>query len=106
MEDRPENGERIFYIRDKKGQPVATLAYKRTDLGHVEYGFSVLHPNDRFDRSLGRRIALARLRQRPNVVGVDPDNPRSLTYALIDLAGVSDVPVRVRRHAMRWVYGI
>lgn len=99
-DDRPEPGERIFYIRDNKGQPVACLAYRDSDDGLVRYGLSTLHPNDRFDRSLARKIALGRLRIAPDVVR-PPEGARPLFHIIERLSHSMAVPGRLRKMITR-----
>lgn len=102
-EDMPTAGERVFYIRDGKGQPVACLAYRTeaTEAGsvgaYVSYAASFLHPNDSFDRALARRIALGRLRAGNRHIAWLVGEGRSLSVALADLASRRDTPSRVRR---------
>ncbi len=95
-DDRPDRTERIFYVRDGKRQPVGCVAYSAIgETTAVAYGYSALHPGDRFDRSRARRIALGRLRANRVTVDLDGDRPlERVVRALIEDRGV---PNRVRR---------
>ncbi len=94
-DDQPRPGERVFYIRDDRGQPIACLAYQ-ADGREVAYALSVLHPNDSFDRAMARRIALGRLRVRPMVRPITADE-RPLGLALECASRDMSVSPRIRR---------
>jgi len=55
---------RFYYIRDERRNPIATIAsILYTDnmgVTHKSFGASVCHPNDKFDKKVGRSIALHR----------------------------------------------
>lgn len=95
-DDMPRGGERVFYIRDDRGQPVGCVAYQ-PEGDEVCVGASFLHPNDAWDRALARRIALGRLRVRPIGVVMDPGGPGPLSTALAHLVGRADTPGHIRR---------
>jgi hypothetical protein len=66
---------RYQFLRDSKGQPVGCVVirlgadcgsvntYENCRYVSVKYQFSVLNPEDRFNRTLAREIALARLQK-------------------------------------------
>jgi hypothetical protein len=57
---------RIMYLRDKSGYPVGCVAMGLTrSMKKIKYQLSVLNPQDQFDRSLARHIALGRLLESP-----------------------------------------
>lgn len=70
----------IFYIRDEKGFPIACVAAVKGHMNgdkpdaadRVAIGISVHNPKDRYDRALGRGIALGRAKalfdRRPGAV--------------------------------------
>lgn len=95
-----EPGERVFYIRDVKGQPIGCVAYRRDfdedGMEYVAYGTSFLHPNDSFNRARARQIALGRMRAER--VSVIPEDPSNALAAVLD-AVYSDAltPSRARR---------
>lgn len=95
-DDQPGHGERVFYIRDASGRPIACVAYQPSyDADEVLFAASYLHPNDAFDRALARRIALGRLRTHPDCAGLDGETP--LSRSLQSLAEGLVAPSRVRR---------
>jgi hypothetical protein len=94
-DDMPRDGERVFYIRDAAGQPIACLAWCCHD-DKVNYAASFLHPNDAFDRRRARQIALGRLRGRPDWATLGLEST-PLTTALLTLARRPGAPSRARR---------
>ena len=49
------------YIRDDvKGQPFGIMVADKTDTG-IRFGWSMTHPNDKFNKALGEKIANNRL---------------------------------------------
>lgn len=103
--NRPQPGERIFYIRDANRNPVGVMAYsllrgnEDDTITGVYIGASFLHPNDNFDKLRGRQIALGRLRHTPDfafVVGTS-----AITAALLQLIKSTSTPHRIKRILLR-----
>lgn len=77
---------RIMYLRAPNGHPVGCVAIsvnKVPDKNTVTYSVSALHPNDRFNRSLAREIALGRL-------GSSTNPPQTLAISQINFTGWKD----------------
>lgn len=74
---------RIMYLRASNGHPVGCVAISLNDRSHkpvVTYSVSTLHPNDKFNRSLAREIALGRLNSSSNP-------PQTLTISEMNFTG-------------------
>lgn len=60
------NKVRFMFLRNINQQPVGCVAIKFDRVKcRVEYQTSVLNPHDRFNRSVGRQLALGRLYEKP-----------------------------------------
>lgn len=79
--------QRVMYLRDSNGHPVGCVAIslnKALGKQTVTYSVSALHPNDRFNRSLAREIALGRL-----VSSTNP--PQTLDDSQINFTGRGNI---------------
>lgn len=94
--DLPRDGERVFYIRDSRTQPIGCLAYRREG-DTVRFAASFLHPNDAFDRRRARLIALGRLRVKPLEIVIIDECDRPLSVALTRLLARADTPFRIKQ---------
>lgn len=77
---------RIMYLRAPNGHPVGCVAIsvnKTPGNPTVTYSVSALHPNDKFNRSLAREIAMGRL-----VSSTNP--PQTLAVSQINFTGWRD----------------
>lgn len=102
---------RIMYLRDRKGQPVGCIAIKvhrdaGTDRGTLlTYQYSVLNPQDRFNRALARQLALGRLVESPFTARtlLNPSMYEINLAVMKDIARDSDAPTRARNAAKLWI---
>lgn len=123
---------RIKYLRDKNKFPVACLAIylptlnkkkaskkvtskkkvaskkvtsKKSKKTRLSYQFSVLNPNDLFNKEMGRQLALGRLVEKPHYVSVlGSVNKHKITEAVLnDLLTQSGVPGRALKAARQWL---
>jgi len=63
-----------MYLRDRKNNPVGCLAiHLNAARQQVEYQLSVAAPEDKFDKAMGRQLAIGRLVEKPFVVNVRAD---------------------------------
>ena len=112
---------RIFYLRDGKGFPIATVAtdlLMKSDLGGHEtstplgviYGIAVWNPKDKFDKALSRQIALGRMNLNGTIIYVRENFKRAVMehiaerFVLDEAWGlVRIMPNKVRQAAQRWL---
>jgi hypothetical protein len=54
--------DRVFYIRDFQNRPIVALAisYKDSQHGKAHVGFSIWNGTDKFNKAIGRTVALGR----------------------------------------------
>ena len=116
---------RIFYLRDGKGFPIATVATDlltksefdgreaSTPLG-VIYGIAVWNPKDKFDKALSRQIALGRMNLNGKIIYVRENFKRAVMEhiaerQMLDIVStfkgdlVVFMPNKVRQAAQRWL---
>ncbi len=102
---------RVQYLKDENGQYVGTIAIQEHPEHHVddrylvEYRVSAVHPTDKFDKDVGRQLALGRVLEAPYCVYV-PRNPSMHEVSIVimrDIARDSTLPSRVRRAAKTWL---
>lgn len=92
----PVKGEKVFYVRDERGAPMACVAFNK---GCV--AAAILHPNDKFDRKMARKIALGRLRKNSNE-GDLGDKSMMLHEALAIVHDMQGLPKRISRRIKSW----
>lgn len=66
-----------FYIRDSRGFPVACVAAVNVSNDRAALGISVFNPSDKYDRVLGRKIALGRAQA---LINRHPDSTDDLSH--------------------------
>jgi hypothetical protein len=101
---------RIQYLREANGHLVGCIAivehpHQGGFYSLVEYRVSVLNPEDQFDKSVARQLALGRLVEAPFTVRV-PAHPtmHEVGAAIMkDIARDSGAPSRARRAAKIWL---
>ena len=102
---------RVQYLRDENGHLVGCIAI-REHVAHdseryalVEYRLSVRNPEDQFDKSVARQLALGRLVEAPFTVRVAArPNMHEVSAAVMkDIARDSGAPSRARRAAKNWL---
>jgi hypothetical protein len=105
MSDKPEKGERVFYIRDEARNPVGIVAYSVVDspltkapIG-VYFGTSFLHPNDDFNKVRGRQIALGRLRNDADFALIN--DTTILMAVLLGVLRAQETPHRIKKLLLR-----
>ena len=82
------------YIRNEKnGQPIGIIVAKKVDDDKVRIGFSLCNPKDRFDKTLGEKIALSRAESERGY-----EFPRSKRYQDILMGRISDITRRAKRY--------
>ena len=60
---------RLIYVRDEKNNPIGCVAIQKSKLNKwVKYAASMANPNDKFDKEIGRLLALGRLLESPVVI--------------------------------------
>lgn len=100
------NNFRIMFLRDSKKQPIGCIAIKLDDKSHkAQYQISVLNPEDRFNRSVARQLAIGRMVESPLSVLI-PKNPtmHEITEeVMLAINSNSKLPARARRSAKAWV---
>lgn len=100
----------IHFIRDSKMRPMACVAFSdkiSADTQQLEYGISVLHPKDQFNRKIARQLAIGRLIESPKKIAVQlfADNVKLNLNHLIDeilndvYLSRADMPKRLRVRA-------
>lgn len=101
------NNVRIMFLRDHNWHPVGCLAIKLDrSKGRVEYQVSVLNPQDRFNRAVGRQLAIGRLIENPLTVKVGKDaSMHDISKAVLkDLKTQKNVlPSRAVKAANMWL---
>lgn len=82
---------KIMYLRDKKDQPVGCVVYRRIPVNadqtqhHLEYEVSVRNPLDRFNKKMGREIALGRLNTHPRETRIHSNSTgKEAVFAVLD----------------------
>lgn len=102
---------RVQYLKDENGQYVGTIAiqehpeHEHDSRYLVEYRVSAVHPIDKFDKDVGRQLALGRVLEAPYCVFVNR-NPSMHEVGIVimrDIARDSTLPSRVRRAAKNWL---
>lgn len=63
------NDPRYMYVRDRYRNPVGVLVMSRNQ-DSLEYQYSVAHSDDKFDRVLGKQMALKALSNNPHSITV------------------------------------
>ena len=99
---------RIVYLRDSRYTPTGCVAMTiDEDSRTVSYGYSVLNPTDRFNRKLGRQLALGRMLEQPVHLTL---TKRALTdmfeitrTVMEDLAHDLSAPSRAVKSAKNWM---
>ncbi len=100
----------IHYVRNEKGMPVACLAFRDVFdtpyCGYIDYGISIHHPDDVWNRKLARQIAIGRMVESPfrieNIVAHDDWNiSRVIAEILLDIKNNRSVPRRLMREVVR-----
>jgi hypothetical protein len=104
---KPMKDHRVIYLRDKRNQIVGCVAVKlHREKLYAEYRASVLNPMDRFERSLGRQLALGRLVEAPFVVSLpsaDCDLHEAFKAVMSDISKDTGEPTRAKKAAKRWL---
>lgn len=98
---------RFFYIRDfSTGVPIGVVA---TDLDKdkdlFKWSYSAVHKNDKWDRKLGKKIAVERLAKKPRLL-VASSKSQDETFhdcIMMELASCRDVPSQVKRSASKYL---
>lgn len=100
------NQVRFMFLRNKNNQPVGCLAIKfDKSKKRAYYQVSVLNPHDRFNRSVGRELALGRLHSKPFVVVVGTQfNMHEISKAVLaDIELTKSLPARAVKAASLWL---
>lgn len=121
--------ERIMYLRETNGNPIGCIAIgldnssgnsegivNRIDdsedkhVACIKYSVSVLHPSDLFNKSIAKKIATGRLREKSQFVIVrinaDKVNGRDITHAVmysIATSNINSIPDRAAKAARLWL---
>lgn len=101
---------RIVFLRDASYQPVGCVALA-VDPGtaQLQYGVSILNPQDRFDRKMARQLAIGRLVEKPRITnmhrnGGELSRHDVTTIVMKDLVANSrQVPTRGVKAAKLWL---
>ena len=98
---------RFFYLRDfGTGVPIGVVATdldKEKDL--FKWSYSALHKNDKWDRNLGKKIAVERLAKKPHTL-VASSKAQDETFhecIMTELAFGREVPSNVKRCASKYL---
>ncbi len=91
-EELVKNEVRYFWLRDEKNRPVACIASEKDGMT-VRLALAIHNPKDKFDKKMGRAVALARLRgnkharfvSRINGVGVSVKNVKKELLEILSL---------------------
>ena len=102
---------RVQYLKDENGHYVGCIAIREhvAPAGEhytlVEYRVSVRNPQDHFDKSVARQLALGRCVEAPFTVRVSASpNMHEVSAAVMkDIARDSGAPSRARRAAKNWL---
>lgn len=102
---------RIQYLKDENGHYVGCIAIQEHPENHdedrylVEYRVSALNPADKFDKDVGRQLAIGRMVEAPYCVYVarQPSMHGVSIVIMRDIARDSTLPSRVRRAAKFWL---
>lgn len=98
---------RIMFLRSSNNQPVGCLAISIAKNGEViNYGLSVLHPTDKFNRSVARQLAIGRLVESPTTItGIKFAKIHDVTNLVMSHVSSSDAPTRAVKAARNWLRG-
>lgn len=102
------NKTKFLYLRDANNQNrVATIARKRSGENEMELSFSMNaagNSTDRFDKTLGRKIASGRLESGSKITTVIRTGETPLTATVRSLTENKEmVPHSLRRMAKEWL---
>lgn len=102
-----QSKNRVMYLRDQHNHPVACV-YMNFDRknGQVNYGLSVLNPQDNFKRSVARQLAIGRMYESPKTVKVTPDANNHVVATAVVLQLIQEsasTPSRAVKAARRWL---
>ncbi len=98
---------KFMYLRSTRNeQPIGCVAF-HAEGDTLAYQFSVWNPSDKFDRSLGRKIAGGRLEKTPIMVEVPGVSGLShhevITAVMACMAATPDAPGRAVKVAKLWL---
>lgn len=98
---------RIMFLRDSNYRPVGCVAISINRRDRVlNYQYSVLNPNDQFDRKMARHLALGRLVEAPVKVqyarGTSINMHLISEMVMLDIAN-SEAPSRAVKAARLWL---
>lgn len=108
------NKPKIMYLRDRNNNPVGCLAINYNTVNNnqrIEYQLSVAAPEDDFDKSMGRQLAIGRLVEKPftSMVRVNPTQKDIVKSVMASIAACpSDanvIPCRAIKFARTWLKG-
>lgn len=99
---------KFMYLRNAVGVPEVTIAYQLAGVDKIRFGYAVQNVDqDKWNRTLGRKIAEGRLNSSDSfvVVKIDPTVAHANNAqmaAIADSIRHADVPTRMRAGAQRW----
>jgi hypothetical protein len=101
------NNTRIMFLRNSKCHPVGCIAinFDRSE-GKIDYQVSVLHPQDRFNRAVGRKLAIDRLLNKPISIKVNKEaSMHDISTAVLKDLSIrkGTFPNRVIKSANMWL---
>ena len=96
---------KIMYLRDVNRKPFGCVAMAADhETKQVKYQFSVLHPNDTFEKELAKKIATGRLLKKPHNVSFAGETSHDIIKAVMqDLSSEACTSARARESATNWL---
>lgn len=99
------NNIRYMYIRDEKRNPIGVIVTRKVE-NYVEVNYSFCSPKDKFDKKIGKKIALGRLETKPAFVcGLDEkSNRHSITRdVLASISYVVNLTKKTEKFVQNWL---
>jgi hypothetical protein len=93
---------KLFYLRDKKRQPVACVAWDY-DGKTIRFALSTYNPIDPYKKEIGRALAIGRFSFAPHTIGTAVPIVGVPTILGIIVHDGHDFPARTRRAAELWL---
>lgn len=102
------NNSRIMFLRDSQYHPCGCVAITIDRRNHrISYQYSVLNPNDKFDRKIARQLAIGRLIEVPMHIAFSRDTEFSMhlvsKFVMQHIACSKSSPARAVRAAKIWL---